>query len=263
MPFMCLNVYLMKNKQAFILIAYLFRFISTNSPNNQTFITMKKIFFAFVLMTALSIKLLYTSQTFAQTSATGQLSTTSKSEALKPFVGKYQFTDNKNVFLQILLEDDHLVLKQLWDNQEFPFKQTSALEFYNEDHDFPLKFSKNDKGEITSVLAFNRDVWNRVPDNYTPEPPKIIKLTMEQLKPFEGNYERKGGDGDGDDKAHIIAANDHLVIKHEQSDTNLWPVSESEFVTDNQTFSVKFTKAADGSVSQAAINNKDIWLKVK
>ncbi len=224
---------------------------------------MKRFSFAFVFALALSVQIIHTSESNAQTAAPDQTNQTDHSAALKPFVGKYQFTDNKNVFLQILLKDDHLVLKQLWDNQEFPFKQTSALEFYNDDHEFPLKFSKNDKGEITQVLAFDRDTWVRVADNYTPEPPKIIKLTMDQLKSFEGNYERKGGDGDGDEKAHIAAADDHLVIKHEQSDTNLWPISESEFVTDNQTFSVRFTKAADGSVTQATVNNKDVWLKVK
>lgn len=218
---------------------------------------MKRFSFALLLMLALSVQIFHASECCAQTATTDQSAT------LKPFVGKYQFTDNKNVFLQILFKDNQLVLKQLWDNQEFPFKQTSALEFYNDDHQFPLKFSKNDKGEITQVLAFDRDTWVRVPDNYAPEPPKIIKLSAAQLKLFEGNYERKGGDGDGDDKAHIVAADDHLVIKHEQSDTNLWPISESEFVTDNQTFSVKFTKAADGSVTQATVNNKDVWEKVK
>lgn len=218
---------------------------------------MKRFSFTFALMLVLSIQIFHTSKSSAQTASVDQ------SALLKPFAGKYQFTDNKNVFLQILLKDNQLVLKQLWDNQEFTFKQTSALEFYNDEHDFPLKFTKNDKGETTQVLAFNRDTWNRVPDNYTPELQKIIKLSMDQLKPFEGNYERKGGDGDGDDKAEIRAVDGHLVIKHEQSDANLWPISESEFVNDNQTFSVKFTRAADGSVTQATVNNKDIWLKAK
>src|ERR1700739_2685029 len=101
---------------------------------------MKRFSFVIVLMLALSTQLFNIARVYAQTATNDQ------SAALKPFVGKYQFTDNKNVFLQILLQDGHLVLKQLWDNQEFPFKQTSALEFYNDEHEFPLKFSKNEKG---------------------------------------------------------------------------------------------------------------------
>src|SRR5579872_6688257 len=112
---------------------------------------MKKFPFAFLLILVLSVQFFYAGKSFAQTTTTDQ------SALLKPFVGKYQFTDNKNVFLQILVEDNHMVLKQLWDNQEFPFKQTSDLEFYNDDHEFPLKFSKNDKGDIKIGRASCRE----------------------------------------------------------------------------------------------------------
>jgi len=218
---------------------------------------MKKFAIAAILgVTVISIQLLSATHTYAQTA-------NEPAVQLKSFVGKYQFTDNKMVFLQILLKDDQLVLKQLWDNQEFPFKQTSALEFYNDEHEFPLKFTKNDKGEITQVLAFNRDVWNRVPDNYTQELQKVIKLGADQLKAFAGKYEKKDGDGDADDKAEIAVVDDHLVIRHEQNNASLWPVSETDFVNDNQTFVVKFTKAANGSITQAVVNNRDIWLKMK
>ena len=182
---------------------------------------------------------------------------------LKPFVGKYQFTNNQMAFLQIMLQDGHLVLKQLWDKQEIPFSQTSELEFYNDEHQFPLKFTKSSTGEITQVLAFNRDLWNRVPDNYTPPMKKIITLTRNQLTPFEGRYQLKGGDGDEDDIADITVVDGHLSIKHEKDVTNLVPVSDLEFVTEDQSFDVIFTKAADGTVTQAVVNNKDIWLKDK
>ena len=166
-------------------------------------------------------------------------------------------------FLQIMVKDSHMVLKQLWDKQEIPFRQTSDLEFYNDDHKFPLKFTRSSTGEITQVLAFNRDVWNRVADNYTPPMKKIIKLTADELKSFQGRYQLKGGDGDDDDIAVITVANDHLVIKHEQDITNLLPVSALEFVTEDQSFDVLFTKAPGGTVIQAVVNNKDVWLKDK
>jgi hypothetical protein len=198
----------------------------------------------------------------------GKLSAQATSSAdtvnyLKRFVGKYQFTDNKMVFLQIMIKDGHMLLKQLWDKQEIPFRQTAAFEFYNDEHKFPLKFTKSSSGEITQVLAFNRDVWNRVADDYIPPLKKVIKLNDQQLEIFAGKYELKGGDGDADDIAEVSLVAGHLSIKHEQDVTNLFPVSDLEFVTEDQSFDVLFSKGPDGSVTQAVVNNRDVWLKKK
>ncbi|HEY1872528.1 MAG TPA: hypothetical protein VGG71_15805 [Chitinophagaceae bacterium] len=217
---------------------------------------MKKYFIAPLLMLSFCMLLFSPGKLLAQAGA-------DTLAYLKPFVGKYQFTDNKMVFLQIMLKDGHMVLKQLWDQQEIPFKQTSELEFYNDEHKFPLKFTKSSTGEITQVLAFNKDQWNRVADNYVPPMKKIIQLTDEQLKIFPGKYDLKGGDGDADDIAEISVANGHLVVKHEQEVTNLFAIAEFEFVTENQSFDIVFSKAADGSITQAVVNNRQVWLKSK
>jgi hypothetical protein len=92
---------------------------------------------------------------------------------------------------------------------------------------------------------------------------KIIKLTNDQLTMFAGKYELKGGDGDADDLAEISVADGHLSIKHEQDVTNLFAVSDLEFVTEDQAFDVVFSKAPNGSVTQAVVNNRDVWLKSK
>lgn len=218
---------------------------------------MKKYSVALFTLLLLGSQLFSPGKLFAQTARADSIA------QLKPFVGKYQFTNNKMVFLQIMLQDGHLVLRQLWDKKEIPFRQTSALEFYNDEHQFPLKFTKSSTGEITQVLAFNRDLWNRVADDYTPPMKRTIQLTNGQLKAFEGRYELKGGDGDADDIADITVVDGHLSIKHEQDVTSLLPVSDLEFVTEDQSFDVIFTKASDGSVTQAVVNNKDVWLKDK
>ena len=190
-------------------------------------------------------------------------STMADTSQLKSFVGKYQFTENNMTFLQILLQDGHLVLRQLWDKREIPFKQTSELEFYNDEHQFPLKFTKSSTGQITQVLAFNKDVWNRVADDYMPPMKKIIQLTGQQLKAFDGRYQLKGGDGDDDDIATVTDADGHLVITHEKDVTPLFATSDLEFVTEDQSFHVVFTKGTDGSVTQAVVNNRDVWIKDK
>jgi len=218
---------------------------------------MKKHSFTLLMAFCLGAQLFNPGKLFAQSAHTDSTA------QLKPFVGKYQFTDNHMVFLQILLQDGHLVLRQLWDKQEIPFRQTSELEFYNDEHQFPLKFTKSNTGTITQVLAFNKDLWNRVADDYTPPMKKIIQLTDGQLKPFEGRHQLKSGDGDEDDIADITVVNGRLTIKREQHVTALLPVSGLEFVTEDQSFDVVFTKDTNGSVTQAAVNNKDVWLKDK
>jgi hypothetical protein len=218
---------------------------------------MKKYSFIVFTVLLLGFQLFNPYKIFAQTAGTDSIA------QLKPFVGKYQFTNNPKALLLIMLQDGHLVLRQLWDKQEIPFRQTSALEFYNDENQFPLKFTKSNTGEITQVLAFNRDLWNRVADDYTPPMKKTIQLTNAQLKPFEGRYQLKGGDGDADDIANITVEDGHLSIKHEQNVTNLVPVSELEFVTEDQSFDVMFTKVKEGFVTQAVVNNKDVWIKDK
>lgn len=64
--------------------------------------------------------------------------------------------------LQISYKENNLILKQLWDGQEISFKPESPLDFYCQDKAFPLKFSKNEQGIVTQVLAFGRDVWIKV-----------------------------------------------------------------------------------------------------
>lgn len=164
------------------------------------------------------------------------------------------------VFLQIMLKDGALVLKQLWDNQEIPFKQTGALTFYNDERSFPLLFSKNTQGAIVKVLAFDRDTWSKVPDNYAAELQKIIQLNAVQLKALEGKYQLKEGDGDADDFLLIAAKDGYLLLTQlwNQQKVEIRPVSPLEFFNDKQTFPIKFIKGTNGMVNQLIANNKDI-----
>lgn len=80
---------------------------------------------------------------------------------LKRFEGKYKFTKNDE-FLQIIATATGLKLKQLWDNREIDFVAISDVDFLNRQLPFPLKFTKDGSGHVTQVLAFNRDLWERV-----------------------------------------------------------------------------------------------------
>jgi hypothetical protein len=184
---------------------------------------------------------------------------------LQSFAGKYQFRENRMTFLQISLKDSGLLLRQLWDNQEIYFKQTGALTFYNQERSFPLTFTKDSQGVITQVLAFNRDVWNKVPDNYQPELQKIVKLSLVQLKACEGKYQLKEGNGDADEFLQITVVEDHLLftLPRNQQQVNFWPVSALDFFDDKQTFPIKFIKDSNGIIIQLLAKDEHIWVKVK
>ena len=180
---------------------------------------------------------------------------------LKAFEGIYRFQQNKDALLQITEKENHLMLKQLWDGKEFPFEQKSPLEFYCEEQSFPLKF-KDSAGTIVQVLAFNRDVWDKV-ENYKPEIKKEIQLSPKELKAFEGKY--KMSDGNEDAFLQITSNGKKLILKQLWDGQEIFfvPESPSDFFCKERLFPLKFTKGEDGIVTQVLAFNKDVWLKVK
>ena len=85
-------------------------------------------------------------------------------EQLKPFEGKYtfQFEKGEDSYIQITAAADHLTLKQIWDGKEINFVPKSNVEFFCKDQSFPLKFIKDGSGNVIQVLAFNKDLWQKV-----------------------------------------------------------------------------------------------------
>ena len=82
---------------------------------------------------------------------------------LKAFEGKYtfQFQPGQTAYLQITAKEDHLMVKELWTGNEMKFLPTSELDFFHKERAFPLKFTKDNKGVVTHVLAFNKDLWTK------------------------------------------------------------------------------------------------------
>jgi hypothetical protein len=228
--------------------------------NSLTSRAMKRFSFVSAVLLLLASPAALYAQT-AGNKATGQLGT----DKLSIFNGKYLSDQSKVMYLQITAADDHLVLKQSWDGQEIDFKQKGDLDFYNDEHSFPLKFTKGSKGAITQVLAFDKDLWVRVDDNYKFVPQKTIQLTAAQLKALEGKYQLKGGDGDADDFLEITATNDHIILKQlwNQKEITFSPISDADFINDDQTFPLKFTKGSDGLATQLLAFNRDTWVRVK
>lgn len=86
-----------------------------------------------------------------------------KASDLKALEGKYtrQEGGGGEQYLLIRATDKGLILKQGWDDQESPFVAISEVDFYCEERQFPLKFTKDKDGNATEVLAFKRDLWKK------------------------------------------------------------------------------------------------------
>ena len=187
----------------------------------------------------------------------------SQDQSLKKFEGYYQFTNDTTTYLQITSQGNSLILHQLWDGKEINFERKSELEFFNGEYSFPLKFSSDQKGGITQVVAFDRDLWNKV-KNYKPVINTEIHLSPDQLKPFEGKYTYQFEKGE-DSYIQNTAATDHITLKQlwDGKEINFVPKSNVEFFCKEQSFPLKFIKDDKGNVIQVLAFNRDLWQRVK
>src|SRR6185295_16328257 len=108
-------------------------------------------------------------------------------QQLKSLEGYYQYREDKKTTLQIIARGNGIVLHQLWDSKDLQFVPTSPLEFSMKGNPGKLEFSTNKNGEVTQLLAFHKDWWDKV-NNYKPVVHKEYKLKVAELKVFEGKY---------------------------------------------------------------------------
>jgi CubicO group peptidase (beta-lactamase class C family) len=181
---------------------------------------------------------------------------------LKTFEGYYQSAFNSDLYLQIVTNEKQLMLRQLWDGQEIFFEAQSELEFLNKEMSFPLKFSRNSKGKITEVLAFNRDVW-KLDETFKPIVRKVMTRTTEELKIFEGKYQVRNNKNLF---AEIVAKGGHLSIRQLWDGKEMTFVPETEFdffMEGNSYRTIKFVKGGKGEVKELVAFGREVLDKVK
>ena len=178
---------------------------------------------------------------------------------LKKFEGYYEMKGKNGALIQIIVTGNDFVLKQLWDNKQIDFTATGPLMFSAKEHpSFTLKFTTDNAGRITQVLAFGRDVWVKS-DNY--HLPAEVKLPAQDLKKFEGYYELKGKKGTF---IQISSTGNGLVLKQ------LWDYKEIDFAATSPlnffakmgaAFTLQFTSDNAGSITQVLAFGKDVWVR--
>lgn len=173
--------------------------------------------------------------------------------------GYYQFITSKHVLIRITEEKGQLVLEQLWDNVKISFDKKSGLDFYNKERSFPLKFIKGGDGAINQLLAFDRDLWNKV-DDYGAFVKQEIELPVAVLKEMEGYYQFQEQPRYLYIKAHATG----LTVKEMWSNKEIvvYPESELTFFSKKGDFPMTFIRNDKGAITQALVFDTDLWHKV-
>jgi hypothetical protein len=175
-------------------------------------------------------------------------------EQLKPFEGLYQLQNEKDRFIEFTVKENRLVLKQQWDGNEISFLPETTVDFFSEEVPlFSLKFSKDDFGNITDVLAFKKDLWVKV---------KRSSPSAVQLKACEGKYQLIA---DPDNFIQITAKKTQLLMKQ------LWDgkeiifemKTENYFYNNEQSLPLLIIKDDSGTVVQVKLLGDDLFNKVK
>ena len=175
-------------------------------------------------------------------------------EQLKMFEGLYNDQGNKSLFIEIKEKDNKLNFKQYWNNNEMTLVPDSALHFFSREQTlFTASFFKDGNGDITRMLAFGRDKWDKL---------KPAQFTPQQMKVFEGKYQLKD---DKDDLIRVTATATGLVVTQlwDKKEIILEPKTETFFYCGPQSYSLNFIKDKDGAVTQALVLNTDLFEKVK
>ena len=173
--------------------------------------------------------------------------------------GYYQYIGAKHVLIHILNENGKLVLEQSWDNETISFEHVRDLNFYNTSQKFPLKFIESTDGRIAQVLAFEKDVWNKV-DDYKKVVKQEVILPLENLRQLEGYYQYQG-----EDKYLKITAAQNKIVLNESwtgNDITLFPESSTLFFSKQGNFPLEFIRNEQGAVVKAIAFHKDLWHKL-
>lgn len=130
-------------------------------------------------------------------------------EQIKPYEGLYQAQDNKTLFIQFTVRDNHLWSFQQWNKIELSFSPVNDTSFFAPAApNFTLDFQKDEKGNVVKMIAFRQQTWVR---KHRPH------FTGEQIKALNGAYVSKD---DPDNTIRLTAKGDQLIL------TQLWDKKE-------------------------------------
>ena len=184
---------------------------------------------------------------------------TLNSQQLKALEGIYQNEANKAVYVQVIVKQNTLIVKQLWDGKETAMAAQSDVSFLvHVGYLRIIKFTKNDDGIATKFSTLNKEDWNKV-ESY--QPAAAIKLPVQDLKKFEGYYEFKDRKGQF---LQISTNDDGLVLKQlwDNREVNFTATGPLAFLAkENPQFTLQFAADNTGQITQVLAFGKDVWVR--
>jgi hypothetical protein len=83
-------------------------------------------------------------------------------EQLKALEGKYEFKEDPDNVIQLIVKKNTLILKQLWDKKEIILEPYTANYFYNNAETYPVQVTRDENGAVTKLLILGLDVFIRL-----------------------------------------------------------------------------------------------------
>jgi len=198
----------------------------------------------------------------AQTTTAAQLTP----EQWKAVEGIFQNQRNKDMYVQFTAKENFLVAKLLWNNNELKLYPETELNFVSKEEVegglAHMNFTKDSTGTVMQATLNGNNVWIRAKD-YKPIIKNEMVHTAAQLKPYEGLYQLQR------DKERFIQFTEKenkLILKQHWDGTEIPFVPETEtdfFSKQVPLFSLVFVKDDAGNITQALVNKRDKWDKVK
>jgi len=174
-------------------------------------------------------------------------------EQLRPYAGVYKLSGEGDRFLEFYVKGNDLVLKQVWDGTEFPFHPENAEDFFTDKIPmFSLKFSKDQQGKVTRVLAFGRDLWVKAgpPDS-----------SAASLGAASGKFRSKD---DPDNEVTISVKDKHLVVRQlwDNKEITLLALTNDYFYNDDLSYKLQLHKDANGKVNEVVLLETSVFARM-
>lgn len=174
-------------------------------------------------------------------------------EQLKAYEGTYRLDGEGERFLQFYVKDNNLILKQVWDGDELPFHPENAEDFFTDNIPmFSLKFTKDQQGQVTQVLAFGRDRWIKT---------KKPELSAAELTAATGKFQSKD---DPDNQVTITSKGKQLVVKQlwDNKEIALDALTGDYFLNSSEQYKLQLHHDANGKINEIVLLETSTFTRV-
>jgi CubicO group peptidase (beta-lactamase class C family) len=80
----------------------------------------------------------------------------------KALEGRYTMKRRPGAYMQLMVRNEKLVVKQEWDGKEIIFEAESETTFFCRDLYFPIEIKEKEQGIVTAFWAYKNDLWVRI-----------------------------------------------------------------------------------------------------